>query len=80
VNANQSRREELLAALQHALNAKNPTEWPIFHAGEGRPFQFGRNDADWLRAKSAWAGAGSKPPYQPYTREIWPGGTLQRVG
>ena len=32
MNANQSRREELLAALQHAHNAKNPTEWPIFHA------------------------------------------------
>src|SRR5271165_2301895 len=29
--------------------------------------------------KSAWADAGSKPPYEPYTREIWPGGTLQRV-
>src|SRR5208282_1557293 len=27
--------------------------------------------------KSAWASAGSKPPYEPYTREIWPGGTLQ---
>jgi hypothetical protein len=25
-------------------------------------------------------GAGSKPPYELYTREIWPGGTLQRVG
>jgi ADP-glucose pyrophosphorylase len=23
--------------------------------------------------KSAWASAGSKPPYEPYTREIWPG-------
>src|SRR6266436_1704391 len=30
--------------------------------------------------KSARANAGSKPPYDPYTREIWPGATLQRVG
>jgi len=30
--------------------------------------------------KSAWASAGSKPPYEPYTREIWPGGDAPMCG